>query len=106
MKLANIRDAIAKPEREPSRRILDHKGREVGHVGAGAHEGAVSRILGHRNVKFDGKDWRAKAPPKPARVSVVPVDVSRNQAKGSVNKTLAEVSAMGATTAKVGGGQS
>ena len=112
MKIANIRDAAPKPEREPNRKVYDHHGREVATVSAKAGLPTVSRFLGHNHARqtvIDGKPaWKATENPfqrKPRQVSAVPLDVSRNQAKGSVSKTLAEVSAMGATTAKVGGGQ-
>jgi hypothetical protein len=104
MKIADIRTPTVKAEREPSRAIIDHKGREIGHVGASAHEGAVSRILGHRNVKLaasrDGKglEWRATQPPgvrTPPRRGPAPTHTQNLAAAKGSNKTLADVSAMG-----------
>lgn len=88
--------------------VFDHKGNRLAHVGRTASSATVSRFTGtHENTltKKDGRDAWVAAAPKPTNQP--PQNGKRagqlRQAKGSVSKTIAEWSAMGATDFKQGG---
>ena len=90
--------------------IFDHKGNRRGHVGRLASSATVSRFTGtpdNRLTKKDGRDAgvsaKPKGPNKAAVAQAAKLAQSRNTDKGSVGKTLAEVSAEGATTFSGGG---
>jgi hypothetical protein len=85
--------------------VFDHKGNARGHVGPKATAAVVSRFtgtadnhLGKRNGKPAWIGGKPKGPNKNAVAQAVKVAQSRRTDKGSVGKTLAEVSAEGATT--------
>jgi hypothetical protein len=61
--------------------------------------------LGHHDVTLKGNAWHSNKPSRPTRPDPKLAKSLRSD-KGSNGPTLAEVSAKGATTARVGGGQS
>jgi hypothetical protein len=88
-------------DEHPKHQVLNSRGEHIGTIYNDSLPTAA-RIAGHTHLtrQRDGS-WKAHAPTRTARASSMPLAKSLKTAKGSVEKTLAQVSAQGATTAQV-----